>query len=319
MSQNPYAAPQSAPAGPEPARRQRWVAVLLALLAPPIAMLYVVRPLRAIAYLVVGVLMYPATVMASLAGLGNPLIFVLLAVLGWRLVGAIDGYRLASKWNGEGLPWYARAPALTAFLVAGWLSIAACRAFVVQPFKIPSASMHPTLRVGDHILVSKAAYGFSAPQRGDVAVFRFPQDRSLNYVMRVIGLPGESVAYADRRLRVDGRDMPVQEDGTETIGTQAYTRYQEQLGDVQHAIVVERSVPPMGPVRDFPGKDQCRHDAGGFTCKVPAGHYFVMGDNRDNAHDSRYWGFVPHDDFLGRAFLVWYSTRDSTRGGTNIR
>jgi signal peptidase I len=319
MTHNRHAAQQASALTLERPNRKRWVALLLALVAPPIAMLYALRPLRAIAYLVVGVLMYPAAIMAGIAVRWDAGILVLVAALTWRVVAAVEAYRLTPTGSGERLPWYARAPALAAFLVAGWLSIAAFRSFVVQPFKIPSAAMHPTLQVGDYILVNKAVYGSSGPQRGDVAVFRFPQDRSLDFVMRVVGLPGDTVSYANRRLQINGRAVPLQEDGSEIVGGRTHTRYQERLGDMSHTVIVDLSVPPMGRPQDFPDRDHCRHDASGFACKVPAGRYLVMGDNRDNSNDSRYWGFVPKDHFVGRTFLIWRSARDPTRAGTSVR
>jgi signal peptidase I len=329
MSQNPYAPPQAASLGAaEPLRRKRWIAVLLSVALPPIGMLYVVRPLRAIVYLAAGVLIYPGAVMAAIAGIANAWTMLIVAIITWRFVAAVEGYRLAPSWRGGSLPWHARAPALVAFFVAAWLSLAALRAFVVEPFRIPSASMRPTLQVGDHIFVSKTAYGwdipltggrllrFAGPRRGDVAVFRYPGDRSLSYVMRVVGQPGDSVAYVGKRLIINGRAAPTHERGSED----GLTRYEERLDEVTHAILVAPQTRPYmsTAVGDFPNKEQCRYDDAGFACKVPARHYFVMGDNRDNTNDSRYWGFVPEDDFIGRAFLVW-SARDPVRAGTSVQ
>ena len=192
-----------------------------------------------------------------------------------------------------------------------------------------------TLQRGDHIAVSKRAYGwtnpltgerlvrFAPPARGDVAVFRYPVDRDLSYVMRVVGLPGDTVRYAGKRLSINGVELPVQEEGPVAQqnafgGTDALVRYRETLGKMTHAILLDPSVPPYrsGALRDFPGRERCRFDDG-IACNVPAEHYFVMGDNRDNSDDSRYWGFVPEEDFIGRVFLVWYS-RDPERAGARV-
>jgi signal peptidase I len=339
MNRNPYATPQATFDGlAEPVGRQRWVAVVLGLIAPPIAMLYVARPFRAIAYLAATILSLPIAVLLGAKAVAAPSLVAGVVSLVLSLVAAADGYRLARSWSGASVPWYSRAPALAAFLAAGWLSILSLRALVAEPFRIPSGAMEPTLRVGDQIYVSKAAYGwdvpltgrrivrFAGPARGDVAVFRYPHDRSLKYVMRVVGLPGDTIAYADKRLSLNGREQPMSEVGPETIVDSqgighALMRYQETLGDVTHPILLEPSTPSYlrNGVRGFEGRENCRYREAGFDCRVPAEHYFVMGDNRDNASDSRYWGFVREEDFLGRAFVVWYSERNPSRAGTPIQ
>jgi len=338
VSHNPYAPPQADSAGPEPLARKRSIATVLSLLAPPIGMLYVVRPLRALVYLAIGVVILPGAAFLGAQGIADAALLMGLASLVWRLAAAVDGYRLARRWPGPRLPWYSRAPALVGFFALGLLVIGSLRAFVIEPFRIPSASMQPTLRVGDHILVRKTAYGwhvplggrrvitFAGPERGDVAVFRYPPDPALTYVMRVVGLPGETVAYSNKRLKIDGRELTTTAEGPETITnahgiSQTLARHREQLDNVSHAILLDPEVPGFerGALRDFPGRDGCQYQDGAFSCKVPAQHYFVMGDNRDNASDSRYWGFVPEDNFLGRVFLVWYSEQQPDRGGSPVQ
>ncbi len=189
------------------------------------------------------------------------------------------------------------------------------RSFVVEPFRIPSGSMLPSLQVGDFILVNKFRYGLrlpiinkkivklSLPQRGDVMVFRFPHDESINFIKRVVGLPGDKVEYRKKQLYINGALML-----TERIGTYPFeeagrrhivaNHFAEALGDSKHDILTD------------PGK---RTTSMSFS--VPEGHYFVMGDNRDYSNDSRFWGFVPESNVIGRAFFIWFSWNVSSGGG----
>ena len=203
------------------------------------------------------------------------------------------------------------------------------RSFLVEPFKIPSSSMRPTLEVGDFILVNKFTYGIrlpiiekkivevNQPQRGDVLVFRYPLDPSLDYIKRVVGVPGDEVVYKDKQLIINGQAQPLKPDGSYSYleGTLAFVttqRFQEKLGESTHDVAHLTDAPPvrMGGVRTFPGRENCVYNESGFTCKVPPGSYFMMGDNRDNSEDSRYWGFVPDDHIRGKAFFVWWNWDD---------
>jgi signal peptidase I len=195
------------------------------------------------------------------------------------------------------------------------------RSFVAEPFKIPSGSMESTLVPGDLILVNKFAYGMRlpllyqrvtpgrAPQRGDVIVFRLPKDPSIDYIKRIVGLPGDTVSYENKQLVINGRAVLEQPDGEwfDPTSMVYYKRYIETLGTRQHTILLNPQAPPyvIGGPENFPDRDHCSYDAMGFVCKVPAGEYFVMGDNRDNSLDSRYWGFVPARNIAGPAFVVW--------------
>jgi signal peptidase I len=211
------------------------------------------------------------------------------------------------------------------------------RSFLVEPFKIPSGSMIPTLLVGDFILVNKFTYGIrlpvinlkvvgvSEPQRGDVMVFRYPENPSLDYIKRVVGLPGDVVTYRDKQLTINGQPVPLEaqsdfdyvEGGLNAVSAK---RFRELLDRHDHAILVNPEVPPVQlvGVRQFPQRENCEYDDSGFTCKVPPGHYFVMGDNRDSSSDSRYWGFVPESNIVGKAFMIWWNFSDFGRIGTRI-
>lgn len=210
------------------------------------------------------------------------------------------------------------------------------RSFWVEPFKIPSGSMKPTLRVGDFILVNKYTYGIRLPvlnkkvldigrlHHGDVVVFRYPMDPSVDYIKRVVGLPGDKVVYRNKRLTINGAPVPVQPEGFYTDAELNYLRlptFLEKLGSHEHQMMIVPAQPPvdLAQVRQFPHRDNCEYNDEGFSCKVPAGEYFMMGDNRDQSSDSRYWGFVPDDHIKGRAFLVWMNFGDLKRIGKAIQ
>jgi signal peptidase I len=210
------------------------------------------------------------------------------------------------------------------------------RSFLVEPFKIPSGSMLPSLLVGDFILVNKYAYGIripvlnrkvievDQPRRGEVMVFRYPEDPSKDFIKRIVGLPGDTIAYKNKRLTINGVEVPVESAGSvteadERMGIQHYETYREKLGAANHIMMVNPDRPTLaGGVRQFPIKKNCEYNDDGVTCTVPAGHYFMMGDNRDNSDDSRYWGFVPEDNIVGKAFLVWMNFGHLKRIGTSI-
>lgn len=200
------------------------------------------------------------------------------------------------------------------------------RSFLYEPFQIPSGSMMPTLLKGDFILVEKFAYGVKdpvfrselietgKPERGDIAVFKYPLEPNVDYIKRIVGLPGDRIVYRDKQLFIQPQcdedaecppvrisREPVEADETYFSGGGSLDMYQERLGDVSHRILVDPRVRPRVPLYyKQPGTS-----AGEFV--VPEGHYFAMGDNRDNSQDSRYWGFVPEEYLVGRAFFVWMS------------
>ena len=195
------------------------------------------------------------------------------------------------------------------------------RSFLFEPFKIPSGSMIPTLLVGDLILVNKFHYGVrlpvinkkiianNDPKRGDVMVFRYPVDPRQDYIKRVVGIPGDEISYFNQSLSINGQKVPTVAKGDfyDEDSLRYSPQFSEKLGTVEHQILVDpRRQAYYGPdPKSFPMHENCRYSAEGVTCKVPPGHYFMMGDNRDNSQDSRYWGFVPDENIVGRAFFVW--------------
>ena len=204
------------------------------------------------------------------------------------------------------------------------------RSFLFEPFKIPSGSMIPTLLVGDLILVNKFTYGIRLPvinkkitegnpvQRGDVMVFRYPPQPSMDYIKRVVGVPGDEIAYLNKRLTVNGKpvDTTALPDFFDADAMRYFKQFDEQLGAQRHRIIVNPDAPAfVQGASNFAGREGCRYSVEGVTCKVPEGHYFMMGDNRDNSLDSRYWGFVPEANIVGKAFFVWMNFGNLKRIG----
>ncbi len=206
------------------------------------------------------------------------------------------------------------------------------RSFLFEPFKIPSGSMVPTLLVGDLILVNKYHYGVrlpvihkkivqnNDPQRGDVMVFRYPPDPRVDYIKRVVGVPGDEITYQNQKLRVNGVEVPLMSmnEYYDEDSMRVVPQFSEKLGSIQHRILVDLNRPSFFGADDkrFPFHENCRYSAEGVVCKVPQGHYFMMGDNRDNSQDSRFWGFVPDENIVGRAFFVWMNFGNLGRIGS---
>ena len=219
-----------------------------------------------------------------------------------------DGSKKVGYWVIE----YARAffPVL--------LIVFALRSFVVEPFRIPSGSMLPTLQIGDFILVNKYKYGIrlpivdnkvlelGTPDRGDVMVFKFPGDRGVNFIKRVVGLPGDTVTYYEKKLYVNGKEVEQEAIGTYVIETNASrknetTHLNETFdGEDTHSILIDEG-----------------RWASNMEFQVPEGNYFVMGDNRDYSNDSRFWGFVPDENVIGKAFFIWFSWDSAGGNGVN--
>ncbi len=184
------------------------------------------------------------------------------------------------------------------------LLVLVLRSFIFEPFRIPSGSMKPTLLVGDFILVNKFAYGvrlpvihkkildLGEPERGDVAVFRFPRNPKLDYIKRIVGVPGDRVQYRDKKLIINGVEAAQTligdyDDPDGNFGSQI-VEFTEQLGDLEHNMLITANRRNLD-----------------IDLTVPEGTYFAVGDNRDNSEDSRYWGTVPEENLVGKAFLVW--------------
>lgn len=191
------------------------------------------------------------------------------------------------------------------------------RSFIVEPFKIPSGSMMPTLISGDFIAVNKFAYGIrlpvwnktlislGSPSRGDVFVFHYPKKPSIDYIKRVVGLPGDEIKYIDKGLVVNGKPIKLKFKGKYNYETNdgqimSALEFEELLVDSTHSILTQ----------DRPSEN--------YQFNVPEGHYLAMGDNRDNSSDSRVWGFVPEELLVGKAFIIWLNFSEPGRIGNWI-
>jgi signal peptidase I len=190
------------------------------------------------------------------------------------------------------------------------------RSFIVEPFRIPSGSMLPSLHIGDFILVNKFTYGIripvinrkvfpvSSPDRGDVMVFRYPVNPKLNFIKRVVGLPGDTLSYTDKVLSINGVEVSTEEAGQfvfkqRKLSGKSADQFTEHIDQASHQILID------------PGRRSRNLD----KVTVPEGHYFVMGDNRDHSNDSRYWRFVPESHVVGKAFFIWFSWKSTSGGG----
>lgn len=190
-----------------------------------------------------------------------------------------------------------------------FLTVLLLRGFLIEPFRIPSGSLEPTLQVGDFVAVSKFKYGLrlpvlekkvisiSSPKTGDIAVFRWPPDPSLDFIKRVIGVPGDKISYHNKVLTINGQEMPQHfiEYTTDESSGNNVAKYRENLNGIQHDIYVRPDVPAVD-----------------FDVTVPADHYFMMGDNRDDSADSRFWGFVADEYLRGKASFIWMSWNAKT-------
>ncbi len=243
-------------------------------------------------------------------------------------ISKVDGDVAEGKQRILAQPWWLD---WTAGLFPVIIGVFILRSFLFEPFKIPSGSMIPTLWIGDLILVNKFHYGLrlpvlntkitegAAPQRGDVMVFRYPPKPSLDYIKRVVGVPGDEVAYLNKRLSINGKPLPTNAlpEFFDEDTMRYFPQFEEALGAQPHRLLNDPARPAFIPGADeFEFKNNCRYSIEGVVCKVPEGHYFMMGDNRDNSLDSRYWGFVPDKNIVGKAFFVWMNFGNLKRIGS---
>lgn len=298
-------------------RRPWWAFLLALLLSSVVAMLYVGRPRRALAYAAAALAALALGALGIWSGWAWSIVFVVIGFHGVALVAAIDAFRIARANRAHFLgAWYTRWHALLGIFVlvhamtygTGFL----VRAYVIEPFRMPSGSMMPTFLVGDYIAAYKWPYGNpgtwdvwltpgsapaenARPARGDLVLFRYPGNPETVYIKRVIGLPGDVIQSSGHELAINGKAVKhtliaamARADDTEDT---ALDVYEETIAGRSYRIALLKAPPESQP----------------FEAKVPAGHYFVMGDNRDNSNDSRYWGFLPETSLVGRPVVIWWS------------
>lgn len=296
---------------------KKWLAVLLGIFASPIAMMYVGQMRWAGAYLLVAL----AVGVIGEFYLHDTFIAAALPMI-YAVTCATHAYRFAKRYPDETQrPAYSRWYGLLGAVAVLFLITFSIRAFVVEPFRFPSGSMLPTIPLRAHLIVQKWGYGnygtygihpFRSPissplARGDIIVFEYPSDRSISYAKRLIGLPGDTVAYRGKKLSINGNPIALRQ-ATDYFDSKAlaYTpTYIESLMGVEYSVLIQQDFPASIPTSySFPFRDKCTYDSEGVTCVVPTGHYFTMGDNRDNSNDSRMWGFVPADHVIGKVLHI---------------
>lgn len=284
-------------------------------------------------------------VLSMFANASDLFFLVMMVAVVLALIARMMGYK--PKGNERALPMWA-AFGFSNAVVLGAIGVG--KTFLIEPMQIPSSSMRPGLVVGDFILINKFAYGIripflnevavpvGKPQRGDVVVFRMPLDPKTNYIKRLIGVPGDTVEYRNKRLSVNGRpyeSTPVAEykysDSANSVVS--VNRMKENMQSKTYETLND----PMKPAYDMGQlmatlarpefidtgakarqEQDCKIDETGFVCKIPQGYYLMMGDNRDNSYDGRYWGFVPDNLLAGRAFMVWMNIHELSRIGKSI-
>lgn len=301
----------------------KWIAAALGLFLQPVGLLYVARPQWAAFYLTV--LIALGAVMIGVITRGVPIFSLNVLSVSIAIAAAVHSYFLASKSSAHKTrPAYTRWYSLAGIVLAVVAFVCLSRAFVAEPFRMPAKSMEPSVPMGSYLLVNKWGYGhystfgitlmrsqMTAPlARADLIVFDYPERPELSFIKRIIGLPGDKVSYRDKRLSINGapvRMTAIDPSAESNVGSNTHRQYSEELGASPHLVMFDDRVSPihLAVVRNFSGREKCVFEESGFSCEVPAGNYFVMGDNRDNSDDSRYWGFVPASAVIGKVSHVF--------------
>ena len=297
---------------------KKWIAAVLGFVVSPLGFLYVRAPSWAGISLALGIVVAVAGFMAP--GKDANLLFSIISV-GMGVAWAIAAYKLAARQSGDGVrPWHARWYGLTGLFIALIAVTAVFRAFFYEPFRAPSLSMMPNVPVGANLIVKKWGYGhyntfkirlgraaISAPlERGDIIAFDYPRDPTQTYVKRLVGLPGDKIVYRDKHLLLNGADVLGAQTG-EYLDPEYlvyHARYREKIGNVSYDVLLNSNAPAWAGDSLYKLPKQCAIEHETIQCEVPPGSYFVLGDNRDNSADSRFWGFVPAALVVGKIVAV---------------
>jgi signal peptidase I len=293
---------------------------VLGLIVPPLAMFYVAR------------LGWAAFYIAAVLSIAVPVQFVFQWIVPTApalfppllsIVVAAHAYFLAKRYQDASRPrpWYSRWYGLVAIAASFALAAGLFRAFAFEAFRFPGGSMLPTIKPGSYLAVKKwgygnyRAYGVSLAKapvtaelaRGDILVFEYPEDRSVVYGKRLVGLPGDKVSYLGKRLSINGNAVPVRSTGeyADPARGAASTQFVEKLGDTEFATLNDQTAPAaVRHVVNYRFREKCRYSDAGVECEVPPGQLFVLGDNRDASSDSRVWGFVPLENVIGKVVYI---------------
>lgn len=298
----------------------KWLAAILSLVSPPIGMLYVSQLAWAGIYFVAG---FAVALLALVYGRQIPFGVV---VLGFNVICAAHAYRMAGKYPADAArpaysPWYGLLAAYAALFIV----VFGFRSFLFEPFRMPSGSMRPSIEVGAHFVVQKWGYGhygaydvlpFQRPisaemRRGDVYVFDYPEQPSVQFVKRLIGLPGDKIEYRNKQLTINGQAVAQRKVGTYSeqsaaSGARHLEQLEENIDGRTYSVALNDDIKMDFPQDlSFPQREMCVYKADTVSCEVPPGHYYFMGDSRDNSRDSRYWGFVAEPSIVGRVVSVF--------------
>ncbi|MDR2189139.1 MAG: signal peptidase I [Azonexus sp.] len=290
-----------------------WLAAVLGFFAQPLGFLYVAKPGWASIYFFVPMLVGMVAFLSGWLSLIGDVLTITVAILA-----AIHAWQIARKIpEGCQRPAYSRWYGLLAWVIGAAVLIFLFRVFLFEPFRISSGSMMPSLQHDHEIVVQKWGYGhygtfgitvfrmaMSKPlERGDVVVFEYPPNPAMDYVKRIIGVPGDIVTMRGSSLSINGQEVARERLNDTALGQEQYREHmQEKVYLILHRAASERL--PLQPINRFPFAENCQYANGGLQCSVPAGHYFVLGDNRDDSKDSRYWGFVPQANIIGKMVYV---------------
>jgi len=298
-------------------RPSRRIAAALGFFVPPVGMLYVARPGLAGIYLALTITVAAVKVflLHGPAWIGGAVLLFI------GIVCAVQAYRYARDFREVRRPWYSHGAGLVVVIAAFVGLVVGFRAFLFAPYRAVSGSMLPSIEPGANVIVKKWGYGnygtygmhiarapiSSEVSRGDIFVFDFPEDTTRAYVQRIVGLPGDRVAYFSKRLWVNDQEAARTRiaDFAHRDRATPSQQFLERLGGREYRILIDPDAPASIPfAKAFPLKEDCTYTQEGVSCRVPAGHYYVLGDNRDNSADSRVWGFVPAENIIGKVQLI---------------